>query len=235
MTFRVVRTNQYNQDLGLIHSTNGNHLESSNEGSSIDHQEEGTSGGATKSSDEHLPRHWINSRKNKKPADSLDVRTVGRVILDFSSSNVNNFIILVSTQTIKLPVWFVCSHQLRTISRFTFDFSNGASPNPASSHPKAVHDQTSLPSAQVTLCCQTTLSIHEGRRIIHRNLVRTSSTTSTRRDQNSTLASVCLAQRRKGTHGRETSSLLTEILGSLQPVYSFTSTCPRQHLGGTQG
>ncbi|KZV28714.1 hypothetical protein F511_30583 [Dorcoceras hygrometricum] len=32
------KTNQYNQDLGLIHSTNGNHLESSNEGSSIDHQ-----------------------------------------------------------------------------------------------------------------------------------------------------------------------------------------------------
>ncbi|KZV58025.1 thioredoxin family protein [Dorcoceras hygrometricum] len=31
-------TNQYNQDLGLIHSTNGNHLESPNEGSSIDHQ-----------------------------------------------------------------------------------------------------------------------------------------------------------------------------------------------------
>ncbi|KZV39572.1 exportin-1-like [Dorcoceras hygrometricum] len=30
--------NQYNQDLGLIHSTNGNHLESSKEGSSIDHQ-----------------------------------------------------------------------------------------------------------------------------------------------------------------------------------------------------
>ncbi|KZV55359.1 hypothetical protein F511_43447 [Dorcoceras hygrometricum] len=38
MTFRVVRTNQYNQDLGLIHSTNGNHLESTKEGSSIDHQ-----------------------------------------------------------------------------------------------------------------------------------------------------------------------------------------------------
>ncbi|KZV54631.1 triacylglycerol lipase [Dorcoceras hygrometricum] len=38
MTFRVVRTNQYKQDLGLIHSTNGNHLESPNEGSSIDHQ-----------------------------------------------------------------------------------------------------------------------------------------------------------------------------------------------------
>ncbi|KZV06818.1 hypothetical protein F511_45695 [Dorcoceras hygrometricum] len=38
MTFRVVRTNQYNQDLGLIHSTNGNHLESPNQGSSIDHQ-----------------------------------------------------------------------------------------------------------------------------------------------------------------------------------------------------
>ncbi|KZV32665.1 hypothetical protein F511_32302 [Dorcoceras hygrometricum] len=38
MTFRVVRTNKYNQDLGLIHSTNGNHLESPNEGSSIDHQ-----------------------------------------------------------------------------------------------------------------------------------------------------------------------------------------------------
>ncbi|KZV07181.1 hypothetical protein F511_45338 [Dorcoceras hygrometricum] len=38
MAFRVVRTNQYNQDLGLIHSTNGNHLESPNEGSSIDHQ-----------------------------------------------------------------------------------------------------------------------------------------------------------------------------------------------------
>ncbi|KZV26737.1 cinnamoyl-CoA reductase 1 [Dorcoceras hygrometricum] len=38
MTFRVVRTNQYNQDLGHIHSTNGNHLESPNEGSSIDHQ-----------------------------------------------------------------------------------------------------------------------------------------------------------------------------------------------------
>ncbi|KZV47032.1 hypothetical protein F511_16419 [Dorcoceras hygrometricum] len=38
MTFRVVRTNQYNQDLVLIHSTNGNHLESPNEGSSIDHQ-----------------------------------------------------------------------------------------------------------------------------------------------------------------------------------------------------
>ncbi|KZV27803.1 Tau class glutathione S-transferase [Dorcoceras hygrometricum] len=39
MTFRVVRTNQYNQDLGLIHSTNGNHLESPNEGSSIYHQQ----------------------------------------------------------------------------------------------------------------------------------------------------------------------------------------------------
>ncbi|KZV53642.1 F-box protein [Dorcoceras hygrometricum] len=38
MTFRVVRTNQYNQDLELIHSTNGNHLESPKEGSSIDHQ-----------------------------------------------------------------------------------------------------------------------------------------------------------------------------------------------------
>ncbi|KZV50179.1 hypothetical protein F511_19271 [Dorcoceras hygrometricum] len=38
MTFRVVRTNQYNQDLGLIHSTNGNHLESPKEGSWIDHQ-----------------------------------------------------------------------------------------------------------------------------------------------------------------------------------------------------
>ncbi|KZV16682.1 Exocyst complex subunit Sec15-like family protein [Dorcoceras hygrometricum] len=38
MTFRVVRTNRYSQDLGLIHSTNGNHLESPNEGSSIDHQ-----------------------------------------------------------------------------------------------------------------------------------------------------------------------------------------------------
>ncbi|KZV37531.1 DNA (cytosine-5)-methyltransferase 1B [Dorcoceras hygrometricum] len=38
MTFRVVRTNQYNQDLGLNHSTNGNHLESPNEGSTIDHQ-----------------------------------------------------------------------------------------------------------------------------------------------------------------------------------------------------
>ncbi|KZV22455.1 hypothetical protein F511_17909 [Dorcoceras hygrometricum] len=38
MTFRVVRTNQYNQDLGLIYSTNGNQLESPNEGSSIDHQ-----------------------------------------------------------------------------------------------------------------------------------------------------------------------------------------------------
>ncbi|KZV32111.1 hypothetical protein F511_12391 [Dorcoceras hygrometricum] len=38
MTFRVVRTNQYNQDLGLIHSTNGNHLESPKEDSSIDHQ-----------------------------------------------------------------------------------------------------------------------------------------------------------------------------------------------------
>ncbi|KZV19179.1 hypothetical protein F511_08825 [Dorcoceras hygrometricum] len=38
MTFRVVRTNQYDQDLGLIHSTNGNHLESPKEGSSIDHQ-----------------------------------------------------------------------------------------------------------------------------------------------------------------------------------------------------
>ncbi|KZV32744.1 hypothetical protein F511_24183 [Dorcoceras hygrometricum] len=32
------KTNQYNQDLGLFHSTNGNHLESLNEGSSIDHQ-----------------------------------------------------------------------------------------------------------------------------------------------------------------------------------------------------
>ncbi|KZV07151.1 hypothetical protein F511_45362 [Dorcoceras hygrometricum] len=32
------KTNQYNQDLGLIHSTNGKHLESPNEGSSIDHQ-----------------------------------------------------------------------------------------------------------------------------------------------------------------------------------------------------
>ncbi|KZV58110.1 phosphoglycerate kinase, chloroplastic-like [Dorcoceras hygrometricum] len=32
------KTNQYNQDLGLVHSTNGNHLESPNDGSSIDHQ-----------------------------------------------------------------------------------------------------------------------------------------------------------------------------------------------------
>ncbi|KZV49701.1 hypothetical protein F511_24916 [Dorcoceras hygrometricum] len=32
------KTNQYNQDLGLFHSTNDNHLESPNEGSSIDHQ-----------------------------------------------------------------------------------------------------------------------------------------------------------------------------------------------------
>ncbi|KZV38360.1 hypothetical protein F511_16027 [Dorcoceras hygrometricum] len=32
------KTNQYNQDLGLFHSTNGNHLKSPNEGSSIDHQ-----------------------------------------------------------------------------------------------------------------------------------------------------------------------------------------------------
>ncbi|KZV24483.1 hypothetical protein F511_42311 [Dorcoceras hygrometricum] len=32
------KTNQYNQDLELIHSKNGNHLESPNEGSSIDHQ-----------------------------------------------------------------------------------------------------------------------------------------------------------------------------------------------------
>ncbi|KZV34424.1 pentatricopeptide repeat-containing protein mitochondrial-like [Dorcoceras hygrometricum] len=32
------KTNQYKQDLGLIHSKNGNHLESPNEGSSIDHQ-----------------------------------------------------------------------------------------------------------------------------------------------------------------------------------------------------
>ncbi|KZV46886.1 hypothetical protein F511_34011 [Dorcoceras hygrometricum] len=31
------KTNQYNQDLGLIRSTNGNHLESPNESSSIDH------------------------------------------------------------------------------------------------------------------------------------------------------------------------------------------------------
>ncbi|KZV24631.1 hypothetical protein F511_37022 [Dorcoceras hygrometricum] len=38
MTFRVMRANLYNQDLGLIHSTNGNHLECPNEGSSIDHQ-----------------------------------------------------------------------------------------------------------------------------------------------------------------------------------------------------
>ncbi|KZV33762.1 hypothetical protein F511_30754 [Dorcoceras hygrometricum] len=38
MAFRVVWTNQYNQDLGLIHSINGNHLESPNKGSSIDHQ-----------------------------------------------------------------------------------------------------------------------------------------------------------------------------------------------------
>ncbi|KZV19102.1 triacylglycerol lipase [Dorcoceras hygrometricum] len=34
----VTRTNQYKKDLGLFHSTNGNHLESPNEGSSIDHQ-----------------------------------------------------------------------------------------------------------------------------------------------------------------------------------------------------
>ncbi|KZV16314.1 hypothetical protein F511_37564 [Dorcoceras hygrometricum] len=32
------KTNQYNQELGLIHSTNGNHLKSPNEGSSIDHR-----------------------------------------------------------------------------------------------------------------------------------------------------------------------------------------------------
>ncbi|KZV50841.1 hypothetical protein F511_20995 [Dorcoceras hygrometricum] len=35
MTFRVVRTNQYNQDLGLIHSTNGNHLECPKEGKRV--------------------------------------------------------------------------------------------------------------------------------------------------------------------------------------------------------
>ncbi|KZV38169.1 hypothetical protein F511_35992 [Dorcoceras hygrometricum] len=38
MTFQVAMANLYNQDLGLIHSTYGNHLESPNEGSSIDHQ-----------------------------------------------------------------------------------------------------------------------------------------------------------------------------------------------------
>ncbi|KZV40399.1 hypothetical protein F511_43460 [Dorcoceras hygrometricum] len=32
------KTNRYNQDLGLFHSTNGNHLESPNEDSLIDHQ-----------------------------------------------------------------------------------------------------------------------------------------------------------------------------------------------------
>ncbi|KZV48132.1 hypothetical protein F511_21141 [Dorcoceras hygrometricum] len=32
------KSNQYNQDLGLIHSTNGNHMVILNEGSSIDHQ-----------------------------------------------------------------------------------------------------------------------------------------------------------------------------------------------------
>ncbi|KZV26449.1 Copia-like retrotransposable element [Dorcoceras hygrometricum] len=32
------KTKQYNKDLGLIHSTNGNHLENPKEGSSIDHQ-----------------------------------------------------------------------------------------------------------------------------------------------------------------------------------------------------
>ncbi|KZV25232.1 hypothetical protein F511_12698 [Dorcoceras hygrometricum] len=34
----IASVTRYNQDLGLIHSTNGNHLESPNEGSSIDHQ-----------------------------------------------------------------------------------------------------------------------------------------------------------------------------------------------------
>ncbi|KZV41794.1 thyroid adenoma-associated protein [Dorcoceras hygrometricum] len=38
MTSQVVRTNLYNQDSHLIHSTNDNHLESSNESSSICHQ-----------------------------------------------------------------------------------------------------------------------------------------------------------------------------------------------------
>ncbi|KZV32712.1 hypothetical protein F511_19154 [Dorcoceras hygrometricum] len=34
----IASVTRYIQDLGLIHSTNGNHLESPNEGSSIDHQ-----------------------------------------------------------------------------------------------------------------------------------------------------------------------------------------------------
>ncbi|KZV28640.1 hypothetical protein F511_34242 [Dorcoceras hygrometricum] len=41
MMFRVVRTNLYNQDLGLNPLENDNHLESPNEGSSIGHQSRG--------------------------------------------------------------------------------------------------------------------------------------------------------------------------------------------------
>ncbi|KZV13988.1 Galactose oxidase [Dorcoceras hygrometricum] len=63
MTFRVARTNQYNQDLGLFHSTNGNHLESPKEGSSIDHQpDEGVSDLVVDRIGDNLPQSTEKSR-----------------------------------------------------------------------------------------------------------------------------------------------------------------------------
>ncbi|KZV33266.1 hypothetical protein F511_41228 [Dorcoceras hygrometricum] len=81
MTFRVVRTNQYNQDLGLIHSTNDNHLESPNEGSSIDHQNKNIG------SDEDEPEELVAKKAATKrrlapavvePAAKKKRTTVGR-------------------------------------------------------------------------------------------------------------------------------------------------------------
>ncbi|KZV17274.1 heat stress transcription factor A-5-like [Dorcoceras hygrometricum] len=67
--------NQYNQDLGLIHSTNGNHLESPNEGSSIDHQK---SSAVMKSLEHRRTAAATHEIRAKQPRNVAPSTTHGR-------------------------------------------------------------------------------------------------------------------------------------------------------------
>ncbi|KZV47732.1 hypothetical protein F511_11935 [Dorcoceras hygrometricum] len=71
MTFRVVSTNQYNQYLGLIHSTNGNHLESPNDGSSIDHQETDL---------EEEEKEKVEEETEKDKVESVEIETAEKYV-----------------------------------------------------------------------------------------------------------------------------------------------------------
>ncbi|KZV24077.1 hypothetical protein F511_26943 [Dorcoceras hygrometricum] len=93
MTFRVMRTNQYNQDLGLIHSTNGNHLESPNEGSSIDHQVtiylHAQNITMFPTNEHELIAKWAAERQITSPADSNDDIKDDKPVVDDPDTIIN--------------------------------------------------------------------------------------------------------------------------------------------------